>query len=277
MRGNMKTENKKILTISSGEVKSLAEIDADYIVIYDKGAEISVSELSSLAEKMSENDGLTAVVAELGIISKFNALIYSVASGKKIPVPLGALGFPRESIASLSGARKYDTVSLVMEAASVGVATHSVSAGAGVRFKPSKLIPRWWSLFLSSHILKYIFSSVVAFAVNYVLILVFTELLTRLVPAAAMEIAAVPAWIISSLVNFIINRNFVFRSNANLLAALGEYYGLAGVVFLLKTYVLLELLTRLFRIPLEIAMPIAEVLFFIGNYFIQKKLIFKKK
>ena len=140
MRGNMKTENKKILTISSGEVKSLAEIDADYIVIYDKGAEISASELASLAEKMSENDGLTAIVAERGFFAKFNALIYSVASGKKIPVPLGAVGFPREVAATLSGARKYDTVSLVMEAASVGITTHSVSAGESVRFKLSKLI-----------------------------------------------------------------------------------------------------------------------------------------
>ena len=92
-----------------------------------------------------------------------------------------------------------------------------------------------------------------------------------------MEIAAPAAWIVSSLTNFFLNRNFVFRSNAPLAAALPEYYGLAAVVFVLKTYVILELLTRVLHIPLWIAKLAAEVVFFISNYFIQKKFIFKKK
>ena len=93
-----------------------------------------------------------------------------------------------------------------------------------------------------------------------------------------LELVAAPgAWIVSSLSNFFINRNFVFRSNAPLRAALPEYYGLAAVVFLLKTYVLLELMVRVLGIPLGIAKLVAEVVFFISNYFIQKKFIFKKK
>ncbi|MBE6617349.1 MAG: GtrA family protein [Ruminococcaceae bacterium] len=273
----MESKKEKIVFLSSKDVKSLGEIDADYIVIFDKGAEVGISELTSLAEEMSKNDGVTAVCPKGSFLTKFNSLLYGVAAGKKIPVAAGAVGFSREVAAAISGARKNDTVSLLMEAAALGIKTHSISAGEGCAFNPARLIPRWWSLFLSSHILKYIFSSVVAFAVNYVLILVFTELLMGLWPALAMEIAAIPAWILASATNFIINRNFVFRSKAKLLVALGEYYGLAGIVFLLKTYVLLELLTRLLHIPLELAVPITEVLFFMANYFIQKKLIFKKK
>ena len=93
-----------------------------------------------------------------------------------------------------------------------------------------------------------------------------------------MELIAAPgAWVVSSLTNFFMNRNFVFRSSAPLKTALPEYYGLAGLVFFLKTYVLLELMVRVIGLPKEIAKLVAEVVFFVSNYFIQKKLIFRKK
>ncbi len=121
--------------------------------------------------------------------------------------------------------------------------------------------------------LKYLFSSGIAFAIDYVLLLFFNSLL----PVASMEIGAFWAWLVSSLTNFFLNRNFVFVSTVPLRKALPEYYGLAGTVFLLKTYVLLELLTRLIGIPLKYAKLIAEVIFFISNYVIQKVFIFSKK
>lgn len=273
----MEAKKEKIVFLSSKDVKSLGEIDADYIVIFDKGAEIGISELTSLAEGMSKNDGITAVCPKGNFITKFNSLVYSVAAGKKIPVAAGAVGFSREVAVAISGARKNDTVSLLMEAAALGIEVHSISAGENCVFNPDRLIPRWWSLFLSSHILKYIFSSVVAAAIDYVLLLVLTDLLGGILPALSMEVAALLAWIVSSLTNFIINRNFVFRSNAHVLKAMGEYYALAAPVFLIKSYGLIELLTRVISVPLWIAKPIAEVAFFVANYFIQKKLIFKKK
>ena len=268
---------EKIVLLCGRDVDSLAGIDADYIVIYDRGAEVSVNELTAMASEMSKKEGVCAVVSRGGMGAKLNSMIYSVAAGKGVPVPSGAVGFSRETAPRLVKARKNDTTSLIMEAANCGVALSSVAyeSNGGMRF--SKLISRWWSLFLSSHILKYIFSSVVAFAVDYVLLLLLNNLLGGIFPKLSMEIAALLAWLTSSITNFTINRSFVFRSKARIWTALGEYYGLAAVVFLLKTYVLLELLTRVLSIPLGIAKPIAEVVFFIMNYFIQKKLIFKKR
>ncbi len=121
--------------------------------------------------------------------------------------------------------------------------------------------------------LKYLISSGAAFIIDYVLLL----FLDALLPVASMELGALCAWCVSSLTNFFLNRNFVFSSNVPLRVALPEYYGLAGVVFVLKTYVVLELLTRLIGIPLKYAKLIAEVLFFVSNYFIQKLFIFRKK
>ena len=58
---------------------------------------------------------------------------------------------------------------------------------------------------------------------------------------------------------------------------MGGYYGLAIVSFSVKTFVLLELFVRVLKLSTWIAKPIAEAVMFIVNYFVQKKIIFKKK
>lgn len=121
--------------------------------------------------------------------------------------------------------------------------------------------------------LKYLLSSGAAFVIDYMLLL----LLDSILPVASMEIGAFCAWCVSSLTNFFMNRSFVFVSDAPLRTALPEYYGLAGVVFVLKTYVVLEILTRLVGIPLKYAKLIAEVVFFVSNYLVQKLFIFRKQ
>lgn len=122
--------------------------------------------------------------------------------------------------------------------------------------------------------LKYLFSSCLAFAIDFCVHLYLNSVIPL---AASMEISAFIAWCVSSITNFFINRNFVFRSAAPLKIALPEYYSLAVVVHLLKSYVILEILTRLLHIPLAVSKPIAEVVLFAGNYVIQKKFIFKRK
>jgi len=135
------------------------------------------------------------------------------------------------------------------------------------------LFSRLYAWFMNSQSLKYLFSSCVSFVIDYIILLALDAVL----PVASLEIGAVIAWICSSLTNFFMNRSFVFRSSAPLRTAFIEYYGLAVAVFILKTFVLLELLTRVIGIPLKISKPIAEVMFFTTNYFIQKLFIFRKK
>lgn len=119
--------------------------------------------------------------------------------------------------------------------------------------------------------LKYLASSVVAFGVNYVLLLVLDK---RIPSVGSMELAALIAWIISSFINFTINRKWVFRANGSYRKAFLEYYSLATVVFCIKTFGFLELLTRVLHLELWFAVPVAEVILFVCNYFIQKKWIF---
>ena len=123
--------------------------------------------------------------------------------------------------------------------------------------------------------LRYIVSSGIAFVIDYVLLLIIESSLGEL--SLAMEIAAIAAWIISSQINFWINRVWVFGSKKSPLPEFGGYYALAAVSFSVKTFVLLELMVRVLTVPLVIAKPIAEVIMFAVNFIIQKLLIFKKK
>ena len=122
--------------------------------------------------------------------------------------------------------------------------------------------------------LKYLASSVAAFGVNYVLLLVLDK---RIPSVGSMELAAVIAWIVSSFLNFTLNRKWVFRSDTSYKAAFLEYYSLAVVVFCIKTFGFLELLTRVLHLELWFAVPVTEAILFVCNYFIQKKWIFGHK
>lgn len=123
--------------------------------------------------------------------------------------------------------------------------------------------------------LRYIASSGIAFIIDYALHLTLESAFSGF--ALALEVGAVIAWAVSSQTNFWINRKWVFRSDKAVLPELGGYYGLAGFSFVIKTFVLLELMCRVLMIPLFIAKPIGEVVMFAFNYLVQKKLIFKRK
>ena len=105
--------------------------------------------------------------------------------------------------------------------------------------------------------LRYIASSGIAFIIDYALLLVLEATFGGI--TLAMEVAAILAWLVSSQINFWINRVWVFGSKKNPLPELGGYYALAAVSFSIKTFVLLELMVRVLNIPLIISKPIAEV------------------
>ncbi|MBO4355579.1 MAG: GtrA family protein [Clostridia bacterium] len=128
------------------------------------------------------------------------------------------------------------------------------------------------------YIIKYAMSSVLAFVIDYILTIALNYLLVNVLHIKlGMEIAMFAAWVVSSNVNFNVNRFFVFRDSSPYFKAYIKYYALAALTFLVKSYVLIELFTRVFKIRLEIAKPIAETLMFIVTYIVQKFFIFTKK
>ena len=176
---------------------------------------------------------------------------------------------------------EYETV-LLQAAATDGVKVTDL--GAGVDVREGEGITRAsrgnfqnsffgaWGIFMHSTSLKFLFSAVIAFLVDYVLLLALAPLIP-LGASLSRGVAKVLAWVCSSQTNFHLNRLMVFRKTGGLWSSMLQYYSLAGVVLLGKVAGVMVL----GFIPLWLANLICEATFFVLNYFVQKKLIFKKK
>lgn len=126
-----------------------------------------------------------------------------------------------------------------------------------------------------SQSIKFLLSSGIAFVIDTLLLMLIAPLLPW--DASISEaVAQVIAWIVSSLSNFTINQKLVFRAKGGTLVAMGQYYSLAVFVLLGKEG-LLYFFSTLLSLPLFMSKLIGEVSFFVLNYFVQKKLIFRKK
>jgi len=267
---------------------------AQYIVTADADGQHRPEDIIKLCEAMDQNPyalvlGSRRFTGKVPLRSRFGnsmtRIVFAVAGGNKLnDTQTGLRGFSVKNtviFAEVPGNKYEYEMNMLFTAVEekipffeIPIETVYEDNNSSSHFRPVRDSVRiYWTIFLASKSLKYLFSSGLAFLIDYAL----TLMLSALIPSAfSMEIAMVAAWICSSLTNFFLNRSFVFRSNAPLIQAMPEYYGLAGVVFLCKAG-LLELLTRLLHIPLGIAKLGAEILFFISNYFIQKKFIFGRK
>ena len=265
-----------------------------YIVTADADGQHRPDDIAKIADAMDQNPdslvlGSRHFTGEVPFRSRFGnsitRIVFAVAGGRKLTdTQTGMRGFSLKNaeIFIETDGDKYEYEMNVLFTAveekipitELPIETVYENDNSSSHFRPIRDSYRIYkTIFLASKSLKYLFSSGLAFLIDYAL----TITLDAVIPLAlSMEIAMVSAWICSSLTNFYINRNFVFRSAAPLIQAMPEYYGLAGVVFLCKAG-LLELLTRILHIPLGIAKLGAEILFFVSNYFIQKKLIFGRK
>ena len=122
--------------------------------------------------------------------------------------------------------------------------------------------------------MKFLCSSVSAFLIDLVLLMVLEYVLPISNEKVRVAIAQSISWIVSSQYNFMVNHYLVFRKKSGFWRALVQYYSLAVFVFLGKTGVLQLLITIM---PLLYAKTLCEAAFFLVNYFVQKKLIFKRK
>ncbi len=120
----------------------------------------------------------------------------------------------------------------------------------------------------------FLIASMLSFIVDYGLfaLLYYAIGLTR-TPCAVIS------RIVSSALNFTINRTVIFRvknRKGNLWMELLQYYTLVGIVLLLNI-ALLALFNGTLGIPVLISKAIAEVILFVFNYFVQRDVIFREK
>lgn len=119
------------------------------------------------------------------------------------------------------------------------------------------------------NVLKFSLSSIISFIIDYSFFTIFSLFISNL------SICNVLARIISATFNFTMNRKYVFNSNNSLYKSSLSYLFLAIMVIILNT-ILLNIFVYQLLFNKFIAKIIVEIVLFIINYFVQKKVIFKK-
>jgi len=268
------------ISITSAELSDKYN-NCRYMMIFTDQFKINTDDLKSFITELESHDGVCAGYCQTKdhpITKKFEHFVFSFAYNGRVSEKIcNLVAFPIQYWDELKNSIKGNDplLSLLFFAARRDISIKNIPLNNAPPISRSifKRITAYFNVFWNSQPLKYLFSSVVAFIIDYTLLMILSAVL----PFASMEIGALLAWCVSSSTNFFLNRNFVFMADTPVKVALLEYYGLATTAFVLKTYVFIEIFTRLLHIPLSIAKPIAEVVFYLVNYFVQKKLIFKKK
>lgn len=91
----------------------------------------------------------------------------------------------------------------------------------------------------------------------------------------ALLIGIITARCISSLFNYLATKIWVFKSDVGYVKSMLQYYSLVVAVMLID-YAIIDPLTNILGFNLPITKVIVDTLLFISNYYIQKKIIFKK-
>lgn len=118
--------------------------------------------------------------------------------------------------------------------------------------------------------LKYIFVAGISFVIDILFFNIFNNLISL-----SIIISTICARVISSFINYLLNRDKVFKSDENKLKTVIKYYILViiqmsvSAIFVDNLYKLVKINPTIIKIPVEFTL-------FICNYIIQKVLIFKK-
>lgn len=123
------------------------------------------------------------------------------------------------------------------------------------------------SLRVALPLLLFAGSSLIAFAVDTLALLLFAALTGSLVPSI------VAARVLSATVNFAMNRRYVFRGSTRRRRGQALRYAVLAAALLASNIVWIEALTS-FGLPLIAAKVITEVVLFVTSYGVQKTFVF---
>lgn len=128
-------------------------------------------------------------------------------------------------------------------------------------------------------IVKYLFSAGFSFALDLFLFWLLLNVIINSNDGYSILIAAVCARVVSSFINYILNRNMVFGSNNNTridLKTMFQYY-LLVVIQLAVSTICTIILNNFIKIDTTVIKGMIDILIFVVNYFVQKFIIFNKE
>jgi glycosyltransferase involved in cell wall biosynthesis len=267
------------------------------VVTADADGQHLVRDIVCVAQMMTEWQntivlGSRAFCGEVPLKSRMgNAItrsVFNFLSGQRIrDTQTGLRGLPFSALPdllNLPGDRYEYEMNMLLEASrlclklkEIDIETVYINNNSGSHFNPLK---DSWRIY--KRILMFGASSMMAFLIDFA---VFTLMSLWVMPSVAglsadaklMEVifAAVPARIISSLINFLVNRNVIFsKKKKDRLARhlLGYYLLVAGI---LTVNILMITALQLLGLNVLLAKVITEAILFFVSFFIQRRVIFK--
>ena len=183
-----------------------------------------------------------------------------------------------EPFLGIQGERYEYEINVLLHAAQEGVSilqepvlVHLEGKSADVHFNPLRDTVK-----IYMRILLYMGTSLFAFCVDFVMLLVMKALTAGLGEAPSLMVSVAVARLISAALNFVGNKHLVYRSKGNLSREISKYAG--SVAFILAAnYVLLHALTITLDLPLVPSKLLVETLLFFVNFKIQGKYVYRKK
>jgi gtrA family protein len=209
-------------------------------------------------------------------------LVYKIATGVKVyDTQTGLRAFSYKLVPlmlEIKGERYEYEINVLMECSKnnieikeIDIATIYINNNSGSHFNVFKDSYR-----IYKEIFKFCAASIICFLVDYALYCIGLVFTVSLGKGLSTVVSNVFARIVSSVLNFTLNKKVVFKRKGNTLKLAISYFMLALCILAGNTIVL-KMFVEVFNIDTKIAKLITELIFFIISWFIQKFLIFKKK
>ncbi len=279
---------------------------AEYIITADADGQHTPEDITKLADFLisSGTNSSTFVIGsrkftgEVPFKSKYGNKItigaFALASGVKIgDTQTGLRGFSKELFSELSqidGDRYEYEINVLLHVAKrkikineIDIETIYIDENASSHFHPVRD-----SIKIYSCILKYCISSIASFVIDFALAHIFLLVLPFIFSGDKYEIGSLISFtgatavtalspalarILSSIVNFLLNKKLVFKSKEKSSKAAVKYFALVAIVLILNSGMIVFL--NWFIRNYTISYILTQIMFFIMNYFVQKKFIFK--
>lgn len=121
-------------------------------------------------------------------------------------------------------------------------------------------------------IIKYIFSAGTSFFLDLLIFTILNEFIFKNF-SISIIVSTICARILSSLYNYFINSKYVFKSNDK--KAIFKYYALVIIQMFVSAFSVQILNTIFAKMNDSLIKLFVDVIIFVVNYFIQKKVVFK--
>lgn len=255
------------------------------VVTADSDGQHRTEDILRVGERLAEGSETTLVLGSrdfrghVPFRSRFGntitRLVFAVSTGRRITdTQTGLRAYPAgmlDWLQSIEGDRFEYEINVLLQAVEekrpieeVTIETVYLEANRSSHFRPLADSVRVYA-----PLLRFSLSSLVAFLLDFVLLLILQA------ATGDLLVSVVGARVVSSVFNYLTNRHLVFAEGpeSGLLTSVAGYFALAAAI-LAANYTLMYTLTERLSLPIVPSKLATESLLFIASYLIQKRVIF---